>query len=117
MSAANQTTVNKNTIFIASITKIFTTLLLADMADYGIVNLNDSIEKYLPNTVNVPTYNGQKITLEDLATHTSGLPDYPPNMPLYGPGSRNIHSSKCIMLFPISHSQEIQAQNITILIL
>jgi serine-type D-Ala-D-Ala carboxypeptidase/endopeptidase len=40
----------------------------------------------LPATVKVPTYNGQHITLESLATHTSGLPDNPPNMPLTGPG-------------------------------
>jgi CubicO group peptidase (beta-lactamase class C family) len=87
LSAANQTTVDKNTIFgIASITKTFTTLLLAEMADHRIVNLNDPIEKYLPENVKVPTYNGQKITLQDLATHTSGLPNYPPNMPLYGLG-------------------------------
>jgi serine-type D-Ala-D-Ala carboxypeptidase/endopeptidase len=47
MSTANQTTVDKNTVFgIGSITKSFTTLLLADMANRGIVNLNDSIEKY-----------------------------------------------------------------------
>ncbi|PWU82075.1 MAG: hypothetical protein DLM72_03715 [Candidatus Nitrosopolaris wilkensis] len=56
MSTANQTTVDKNTVFgIGSITKSFTTLLLADMANRGIVNLNDSIEKYLPATVKVAT--------------------------------------------------------------
>jgi D-alanyl-D-alanine-carboxypeptidase/D-alanyl-D-alanine-endopeptidase len=27
----------------------------------------------------VPQYNGHKITIEDLATHTSGLPEFPPN--------------------------------------
>jgi D-alanyl-D-alanine-carboxypeptidase/D-alanyl-D-alanine-endopeptidase len=87
MSTANQTTADKSTVFdIDSITKSFTTLLLADMANRGTVNLNDSIEKYLPATVKVPTYNGQHITLESLATHTSGLPDNPPNMPLTGPG-------------------------------
>jgi CubicO group peptidase (beta-lactamase class C family) len=89
MSAANQTTVDKNTVFgIGSITKSFTTLLLADMANRGIVNLNDPIKRYLPTTVKVPTYNnnGRQITLEDLATHTSGLPHDPPNMPLNGPG-------------------------------
>jgi CubicO group peptidase (beta-lactamase class C family) len=65
MSIANQTTVDKNTVFdIGSITKSFTTLLLADMANRGIVNLNDSIGKYLPSTVKTPTYNGQQITLE-----------------------------------------------------
>lgn len=31
--------------------------------------------------VKVPTYNGVKITIGDLATYTSGLPDTPPNFP------------------------------------
>jgi CubicO group peptidase (beta-lactamase class C family) len=87
MSNANQTSVNKNTLFdIGSLTKTLTTLLLAQMTDDGIVNLNDPIEKYLPATVKVPMFNGQHITLGNLATHTSGLPDNPPNMPLIGPG-------------------------------
>jgi D-alanyl-D-alanine-carboxypeptidase/D-alanyl-D-alanine-endopeptidase len=80
-NASNATTVNENTLFdIGSITKTFTTIILANMVEQGIVNLDDPIEKYLPPTVKVPTYNGNKITLKDLATHTSGLPDYPPNL-------------------------------------
>jgi len=94
MSNANQTTVDKNTVFgIGSITKSFTTLLLTDIANRGIVNLNDPIKKYLPSTVKVPTYNGVEITLEDLATHTSGLPHDPPNMPLNGPGFQKFRSN------------------------
>jgi len=78
ISKANSTIVNGNTIFdIASITKVFTTTLLDDMVKQGLVRLDDPIEKYLPATVKVPTYNRHKITLEDLATHTSGLPDFP----------------------------------------
>ena len=78
ISKANSTKVNGNTIFdTASITKTFTTTLLADMVKQGLVNLDDPIEKYIPTTVKVPTYNRHKITLEDLATHTSGLPDFP----------------------------------------
>src|SRR5918911_1060862 len=81
MSTAHNIPVNENTFFnIASITKTFTTLLLADMVKQGIVNLTDPIEKYLPANVKVPQFNGQKITLEDLATHTSGLPEYPSNL-------------------------------------
>jgi beta-lactamase family protein len=77
ISKANTTKVNGNTIFhIASITKTFTTSLLADAVKSGLVNLDDPIEKYLPAGVRVPTYNGHKITLENLATHTSGLPVY-----------------------------------------
>lgn len=80
MSTAHNLPVNQNTFFdIGSITKTFTTLLLADMVKQGIVNLSDPIEKYLPTTVKVPQFSGQKITLEDLATHTSGLPEFPPN--------------------------------------
>ena len=78
MSNANPITVDKDTIFaIGSITKVFTTILLTDMVDRGLVNLDDPIEKYLPPSIRVPTYNGQKITLENLATHTSGLPEFP----------------------------------------
>src|SRR5919199_1432153 len=78
ISKANSTKVNGSTIFdTASITKTFTTTLLADMVKQGLVNLDDPIEKYIPTTVKVPTYNRHKITLEDLATHTSGLPDFP----------------------------------------
>ena len=78
ISQANSTKVDGNTIFdIASITKTFTTILLADMVKRGLVNLDDPIGKYLPTTVKIPTYNGHEITLKDLATHTSGLPDFP----------------------------------------
>ena len=80
ISKADSTKVNGDTIFeIGSFTKTFTAALLADMVKRGIVNLDDPIEKYLPsNNVTVPSYNGHKITLENLATHTSGLPDIAP---------------------------------------
>ena len=78
ISKANSTKVNGNTIsYTASITKTFTTTLLAGMVKEGLVNLDDPVERFLPASVNVPSYNGHKITLEDLATHTSGLPDFP----------------------------------------
>jgi len=81
ISKVNNNPVNESTIFnIDSITKTFTTLVLADMAKQGVVNLNDPIEKYLPSNVKVPQYNGTKITLENLATHTSGLPFMPSNI-------------------------------------
>ncbi len=69
-----------DTLFeIGSITKVFTALLLADMAQRGEVKLDDPVAKYLPTTVNTPTHNGKQITLVDLATHTSGLPGMPGN--------------------------------------
>jgi len=85
MSAAHNVPVNQSTLFdIGSITKTLTTLLLADMVKQGIVNLSDPIDKYLPPSVKVPEFNGTRITLEDLATHTSGLPEWPSNIWLNG---------------------------------
>ena len=80
LSNTNITTVDQNTIFaIGSITKVFTTTLLADMVNQDLIELDDPIEKYLPSNIKVPQYNGHKITIEDLATHTSGLPNFPSN--------------------------------------
>jgi D-alanyl-D-alanine-carboxypeptidase/D-alanyl-D-alanine-endopeptidase len=64
-----------DTLFeIGSISKVFTSLLLADMVVKGEVKLSDPISKYLPASVHAPTRNGKQITLLDLATHYSGLP-------------------------------------------
>ena len=67
--------VNGDTLFeIGSITKVFTRLLLHDMAARGEMNLDDPVQKYLPASVRMPTRHGKQITLWDLTTHTSGLP-------------------------------------------
>ena len=80
LSNTSNATVDQNTIFaIGSNTKVFTTILLADMVNKGLIKLDDPIEKYLPSNVTVPQYKGHKITIEDLATHTSGLPEFPEN--------------------------------------
>lgn len=69
-----------NTLFeIGSISKVFTSIILADMVLKKQVNLNDPISKYLPATVKTPQRNGKEITLLDLATHRSGLPRMPDN--------------------------------------
>ena len=74
---------NSNTVFeIGSVTKVFTTALLAEMVQRGEVRLDDPISKYLPSTVRVPSRNGRQITLLDLATQTSGLPRLPSNLSL-----------------------------------
>jgi len=72
---------DENTVFeIGSITKVFTSTLLADMVERGEMTLDDQIEKYLPKTVRAPTRKGQSITLAHLATHTSSLPRLPDNL-------------------------------------
>jgi CubicO group peptidase (beta-lactamase class C family) len=64
---------------IGSVTKVFTTTLLADMVKRGEVRLDDPVSKYLPANVKVPTFGDKQITLEHLATQTSGLPRIPGN--------------------------------------
>ena len=79
ISKANYTTVDGNTVFdIGSLTKLFVGISLMDMVNQGLIKLDDPVEKYLPANVTVPTYQGHKITLVDLITHTSGLPYWPP---------------------------------------
>ncbi|MEA2343522.1 MAG: hypothetical protein QOF63_1691 [Thermoanaerobaculia bacterium] len=73
--------VDADTVFeIGSITKVFTSLLLADMVQRGEVALTDPVSKYLPPNVKMPDRGGKKITLVDLATQTSGLPYMPSNL-------------------------------------
>jgi serine-type D-Ala-D-Ala carboxypeptidase/endopeptidase len=72
--------VDGNTVYeIGSISKIFTSLLLADMARRGEVTLDEPVARLLPEGIRVPTSGGRQITLTDLATHTSGLPPMPTN--------------------------------------
>src|SRR5262245_14302861 len=79
---------NGDTVFeIGSTTKVFTSLLLADMVQRGQAALDDPVAKYLPPTVKVPERNGRAITLVDLATHTSGLPRMPSNFAAKDPGN------------------------------
>jgi len=58
---------------LCSLTKIFTTDLLTKLVKQQVVKLDDPLQRYAPKHTLVPT-NHQSITLEDLATHTSGLP-------------------------------------------
>ena len=75
---------NGDTVFeIDSITKVFTGLLLTDLVARGEVALTDRVAKYLPSELKVPERGGRQITLLDLATHFSGLPDLPLNAPLF----------------------------------
>jgi len=62
---------------IASLTKIFTALLLRDAATRGELSLDDPLSAHLD--VRVPSFEDRAITLTDLATHTSGLPLRPPS--------------------------------------
>ena len=70
-----------DTIFeVASLTKVFTALLLADAVVRGEATLDDPLQAYVPSGTVVPSFNGRPITLTDLATHTAALPLRPDNL-------------------------------------
>lgn len=63
---------------IGSVTKVFTTTLLAQMCLEGDLSCSDSVMAFLDSSlVSIPSKDGVNITLEHLATHTSGLPRAP----------------------------------------
>jgi CubicO group peptidase (beta-lactamase class C family) len=66
---------------IGSITKTFTATLLASMVRDGLVALSDPVAEHLPVA---PPVHTRPITLEDLATHRSGLPRLPAGMLVQG---------------------------------
>lgn len=71
--------VDGNTIFeIGSISKVFTALLLADLAAAAGVSVHTPAEHFLPRA-RLPRRNGAAITLAHLASHRSGLPRMPGN--------------------------------------
>ncbi len=88
LAQGDPATVDADTIFeIGSVTKVFTSLLLADMVNGNEVALDDAAAKYLPGHVTMPERSGKAITLLDLSTHTSGLPRLPANLKLNDPAN------------------------------
>lgn len=62
---------DENTVFeIASVSKQFTAVGILLLSDKGKLSLSDTLRKFFPE---LPYYN---ITVKNLITHTSGLPDY-----------------------------------------
>jgi D-alanyl-D-alanine-carboxypeptidase/D-alanyl-D-alanine-endopeptidase len=71
---------DRDTLFeIGSITKCFTSILLAEMDLRREVRLNEPVEQFLPRWAQVPRVDGRPMTLEELATYSSGLPRMPAN--------------------------------------
>jgi CubicO group peptidase (beta-lactamase class C family) len=56
---------------LGSITKQFTSMLILQLQDKGLLNVNDRLTKYIPDYPD-----GDKITIHHLLTHTSGVPSF-----------------------------------------
>ena len=62
---------------IHSITKTYTAVMIFQFVEEGKLKLSDTLDKFFPG---FPFY-GAKITVRQLLTHTSGVPDYEPLVP------------------------------------
>lgn len=70
---------NQNKVFeIGSISKVFTSTVLASLVESNKIKLTDNINSYY----SFPFKDERKISFEDLANHTSGLPRLPQNLNL-----------------------------------
>jgi CubicO group peptidase (beta-lactamase class C family) len=61
----------KTRFHIASVTKTFTAAAIVMLEQQGKLKLNDPLSKYLPDYLN-----GDRITIDQMLSHSSGLPDY-----------------------------------------
>lgn len=64
---------------IGSISKVFTSTVLAELVQEGAIKLEDPVQKYVPADVKIPGRNGKEITVGNLAEQNSGLPRMPTN--------------------------------------
>lgn len=73
-----RTPITSKTAFrLASLTKPFTAMAIMILKEKGLLKFDDELEKFFPD---FPTY-GRQITIRQLLTHTSGMPDH--EKPLY----------------------------------
>lgn len=72
---------NDRTLYeIGSISKVFTSLLLADATLRGEINIYTAANVANPARIRLPSHDGGSIKWIDLSTHRSGLPRLPDNM-------------------------------------
>ena len=80
-SLESQEPIDENTVFeIASITKTFTGIIMANMILTDEIKPDDDLQDYLPPGIKAPMRNGKSIKLVELANHTSSLPHSPDNL-------------------------------------
>ena len=76
--------VDNNSVYeIGSVTKTFTSLLLATLVNDKKIKLDDAIQDHWPKPFILEDPEKQPITFKQLATHTSGLPRLPNNLMLF----------------------------------
>ncbi|WP_160114222.1 serine hydrolase [Aquimarina sp. AU119] len=77
--------IDSATLFeIGSVTKLYTSFILASLETENKISRFDLLSKYLPQGVTDDKLWGSKVRLVDLATHTSGLPQFESTKSLIG---------------------------------
>ncbi|MFF6995895.1 serine hydrolase domain-containing protein [Streptomyces sp. NPDC008313] len=61
---------------IGSDTKTWTATVVLQLVGEGRIELDDTVDHYLPGLIRTRFYDGRRITVRQLLQHTSGLPDY-----------------------------------------
>ncbi|WP_090099586.1 serine hydrolase domain-containing protein [Lentzea jiangxiensis] len=84
-------------IRIGSASKMFASVVVLQLAGEGKVDLDASIEKYLPGLVRAKGVDATRITVRQLLRHDSGLPDY--TRPMFEP-SRDFFPYRHVYLEP-----------------
>lgn len=65
-----------NSLMVGSISKVFTATTLLKLAEDGLLSVDDSLSKWLPADLIDPIANADLVTLRQMLSHTSGIPDY-----------------------------------------
>ena len=77
------------TVFrLGSVTKQFTSIAILQLYDKQMLQINDYVEKYFPGTLN-----GNKITIKNLLTHTSGITESLDTELAFTPGAQISYSN------------------------
>lgn len=78
-----QTPVPDNTHFrIGSLSKPFLAVVILQLVQEGRMSLNDTLEKWIPGTIDGTKYDEKNISVRQLLQHTSGIADFVSVLPL-----------------------------------
>ena len=79
---------------IGSVTKTFTATTVLQLVGENRVQLDDSIEKWLPGLIQGNGYDGNQITIRQLLNHTSGIAEYLKSKDADIMNSKNVYSRR-----------------------
>ncbi|MGN4446811.1 serine hydrolase domain-containing protein [Bacillus cereus group sp. MYBK79-1] len=91
---------------IASVTKTFTATTVLQLVGENRVQLDDSIEKWLPGLVQGNGYDGNQITIRQLLNHTSGIAEYLKSKDADFTNTRKSYTAEELVKIGLSYPQD-----------